>query len=224
MSDARPNERKIKAVLFDYDGVLADTMGDNYRAWQYAFKGCGVSLRRRDYFLLEGYPAIDVVKIMAKKYQLGKGAPLDQVLSKKEEFYQQHHRLVFYRGVLPILRRLKKKRVRLALVSGARQERVRATVPAKFLARFDTVITADGLGRNKPWPDPYRRAVSRLHALPEECVAIENSPVGIHSAKRAGIYCVGVCSTLRRSFLMEADEVVRAFHDLRTSRVLGPLL
>ena len=91
---------------------------------------------------------------------------------------------------------------------------MRNTVPKNFLKKFDTVVSGDRTFRGKPFPDPYLKGLSDLNLKREECIAVENAPVGIKSAKNANLYCIAVCSTLDKSYLKEADEIVEEFKDL----------
>ena len=59
----------FKAVLFDFDGVLADTMEDNFKAWKKAFENFGINIKREDYFYLEGYKLINVARIILQRYK-----------------------------------------------------------------------------------------------------------------------------------------------------------
>ena len=75
-------------------------------------------------------------------------------------------------------------------------------------------MSGDDSVRGKPHPDPYLNAATKLGVLPQECLVIENAPLGIKSAKRAGIYCIAICSTLDKSYLSEADKIVENIKDI----------
>ncbi|GAI93777.1 unnamed protein product, partial [marine sediment metagenome] len=102
------------------------------------------------------------------------------------------------------------------IVTAGLSERVHNSVPLKFLSKFDVVITGDKTIRGKPFSDPYLKGAEELGLKPEECIVVENAPLGIQAAKSAGAYCIAICSTLDRSYLEEADEIVEKFEDLNT--------
>ena len=78
-----------------------------------------------------------------------------------------------------------------------------------FPGCFEVIITGDDLERGKPDPTPFLKALAKLDITKNECFVIENSPMGITAAKRAGIYCVAVASTLEPDKLQHADLVFR---------------
>lgn len=81
-------------------------------------------------------------------------------------------------------------------------------------ADFDVVITAESVERKKPAPDPYLKAVEMLGLRREECLVIENAPAGITSAKRAGLRCLAITTSLPESYLKEADAVLAGLEDV----------
>ena len=93
----------------------------------------------------------------------------------------------------------------------------RRTVPDGFLEKFDALVTGEDTRHGKPSPEPYLKAVEKLNLRPEDCLAVENAPLGIESAKKAGLYCAAVCSTLDRSYLTAADEIFASLEDFNNS-------
>ncbi len=77
---------------------------------------------------------------------------------------------------------------------------------------FDYILTTDETKHPKPDPEPYLNCLKALQIDPKESIAVENAPLGIASAKRAGMRCVAIMSTLKREHLSEADYIVK---DLR---------
>lgn len=211
---------KIDAVLFDYDGVLMDSMEDNFKAWQNTFSKYGKKIQRNDYMQLEGMSPKDIVRNICGKYGI-EIKYLSNIISNKEKFYRINNNTKPYRGVSKLLRKLKRKGLKLALVSGALEERIRSVSSSTFLSLFDVIVTADIVANSKPHPEPYQKAIKKLRVTPKRCIVVENSPLGITSAKAAGVYCIAVCSTLPRRFLTQADETVTDVISLQ--RRLGEL-
>ncbi|MBC8472844.1 MAG: HAD family phosphatase [Planctomycetes bacterium] len=100
------------------------------------------------------------------------------------------------------------ERFKLGLVSGADLKRLTKTVPDDFFRRFKAVISGDKVNNPKPHPEPYIAAAKELFVPPLECLVVENAPLGIESAKRAGMRCIAVCSTLKRNLISDADFIV----------------
>ncbi|MDO8461242.1 MAG: HAD family phosphatase [Deltaproteobacteria bacterium] len=204
--------KKYKALLFDFDGVLGKTMEGNYLAWVYAFDQFGMTIKREDYFSLEGKSPTNVAKTLLAVF--GKPENLADELSRlKENHYLSHHSFELYPGVESLIHELKKT-YPLALVTGASRKRLDGSVPTDFLGQFDAIITGETGQEDKPSPEPYLRASAKLGIEPDSCLVIENAPLGIESAKRAGMDCVAICSTLKKEFLGRADKVINTIEDL----------
>ena len=215
-------KKKIKAILFDFDGVLANTMEDNFLAWQKAFKDYEIDIKKKDYFPLEGMELIKVARKISDKYK----ANLDPetIVKLKNKYYLKNHFLVFYPKVEVLIDLLKRNKCLLALVSASPREKLCGTVPVEFLKKFGVVISGEDSKNGKPSPTPYLNAVKILGVLPEECIVVENAPLGIKSAKKAGMYCIAICSTLDKSFLSEADEIIDKFEDLEKLEMITSLI
>jgi beta-phosphoglucomutase len=199
--------RDYKAVLFDFDGVLGKTLEDNYRAWKHALMQQGAPVTREEYCLLEGATPAQV----AGHFLGGRGESPDlirHVVEVKEAYYRQHHRFMFYEGALRLITDIRKSRIRIGLVSGAGRNRLMATCGSNFLEMFDIVVTADDFGRGKPAPDPYILAAKNLSLSPDECLVVENAPLGVRAAKAANMDCVAISSTLDKRHLRQADVVI----------------
>ena len=88
------------------------------------------------------------------------------------------------------------------------------TVSEDFLRKFDIVLSENDYEKGKPEPEPYLTAIKRLNLKPEECVVIENAPLGIESAKSAGAYCIALTTTLSREYLSKADVILNNHQEL----------
>lgn len=197
-------QKKIKAILFDYDGVLVDSMEDNFKAWQYAFNAYGAKIIKDDYIKLEGMNPAGIVESISRKYDIDV-TYLREITSMKEEFYKANNTFKLYKGIEKLVKKLKRKGLRLGLVSGASESRIRSVTPKSFLLLFDVIVAGDQVNNPKPHPEPYQKALQLLRTGSEEAVVIENAPLGIESAVAAGIYCIGICSTLQKEYLWKAN-------------------
>lgn len=211
-----------KGILFDFDGVLAETMEDFYQAWNATFKELNYSIDRQEFFLLEGTRVNNIAEIFCKKA----GIPLDKIediLRKKESYYAQNHSFKFYSGVEDFISNLKRAGVPLGIVTSGMKDRLQKTVPLDFLSHFKIIVSNETGGRGKPYPDPYLRGASDLMLDPKECIVVENAPSGINATKSAGMYCIAICSTLPREYLTGADEIINNFSELVTLKSITDL-
>ena len=98
------------------------------------------------------------------------------------------------------------------------------TLSEDFLKLFSAIITGDDYESGKPSPDPFLKGAEALGLLPELCIAVENAPLGVKSAKSAGSYCVAISSTVKPELLQEADLVIASFGELSSTEPVRRLL
>lgn len=214
---------RTRAILFDFDGVLARTMEDNFRAWRTVFARRGVDLKPEDFFPYEGMKLEELVGRDCQRLGLDPGE-VGSIIAEKERIYTVDHKFELYPYVEELTLAFYSRGIPMAIVSAGRAERITATAPAPFLARFATLITAEKAGRGKPFPDPYQAGAEALGVPAADCVVVENAPLGIESAKAAGAYCIAIASTLDVTYLSRADAVVSDFHALREVPTIQTLL
>ena len=100
------------------------------------------------------------------------------------------------------------KGMKTALVTGTKRERVIAILEKfKLMDKFMVIITADDVMFSKPAPEPYLLAAELLDVEASECVVIENAPLGVMSAKNAGMRCIALTTTLSKMHLKQADVI-----------------
>ncbi len=213
---------KIKGILFDFDGVLADTMDDNYEAWRKALGNFGIGISKQDYFILEGRKLTEIAEILGSRHGI-LPENYQKVVDLKNKFYLDLHSFKFYPGVVELIGRLKNK-VKMCIVSASPRHKIEKTVPQEFLDKFDAIVSGDDTEKGKPHPDPYLIGCKKLNLLPHECIVVENAPLGIMSAKSAGIFCVGVSSTLSKDFLKDSDVIIEKFEDLENIEKVSAVL
>lgn len=196
----------LKAIIFDMDGVLVDSMSLQADSWYTVFKEIGIEIKREDIYLLEGSNARGIIKAIFEK--AGKKPEPEQIeyLAKKKKEVFNFDLLKPFKGTLDCLKELK-PHFTLAAVSGSSSFTVGRAINKFFPGFFDVIITGDEMENGKPDPDPYLKALQRLDLDKNECFVVENSPFGITAAKRAKLYCVAVASTLEPEKLQHADIV-----------------
>ncbi len=207
----------IRAVVFDFDGVLADSEPLHLSAYQEVFASLGVTLTRDDYYAhYLGFDDEGVFRAMAAAHgwQLTadriaalideKSRVFDDVIASQD---------VLYPGAADCIERLAPA-FPLGIASGALPHEIRMILRrAKLEPHFRFIVGSGDTPNSKPAPDPYARA-AQLHGLPPSgCVAIEDSRWGIVSARTAGLKCVGITNTYPASELTEADEVIASLEE-----------
>ena len=213
----------VKGVLFDFDGTLADTMEGHYLAWKEVLGEYGFSIDASDYYPLEGAGLHEIARVFVKDFSWSEAA-IKELVQRKKKYYVERQVVTFFPGVESLVSELKDQKIPMAIVTAGHLDQLRLSVPQYFLNYFNALIAGDMVARSKPDPEPYLLGAERLNLMPQDCIAIENAPLGIQSARRANIYCIGVCSTVNRNELEEADEIVTRFTDLRNSNTINKIL
>lgn len=203
-----------KAVLFDFDGVLGDTMNENYAAWSHAFEKRGLAVDKREFFAIEGFNTRKIAQHFLEK----NGAvnfSWQEIVEEKEIYFIKNCRHSLYPSAFTTLEALTGKYLKkTGVVTGAGLDRLQKTVPSDFLKFFDVIISGDMIKNPKPAPEPYLLAAEKIQLTPEQCVVVENAPMGIKSAKAAGMYCIAITSTLTKEELNEADHILTSLAEL----------
>lgn len=212
--------QKYQGVLFDYDGVIADTVGDNFRAWKKAFGQSGIKIKRGDYFPLEGLGPNDIALQILKSYDYDSNLS-EHIAQAKAEYYKditKRKGIKVYPYVTKILRFLARMKIQRALVTGAKRERVEDSIP-EMIGLFGYIVAGydklDGKEiKGKPAPDPYLLAAKKLDLDSKACVVVENATIGIKSAQAAGCYCIALTTTLNKNKLQVADKIFNNHKEL----------
>ncbi len=220
----------IRALIFDFDGVLADTEDLHWAAFCAVAAGDGLSLPRQTYY--DRYLGLTdracLEHLYAEHGRLGGEMHLDElVIRKRRAFAVEAQAVTLYPGVAESLRRWHASFL-IAVASGAFRDEIEPILRrADVLPLFAAVVGAEDVRAGKPAPDPFLCALERLnrHASPilaaAECVVVEDSRRGIEAARAAGMRVVAVATNHSLEELAEADAVVAetaAFRpeDLRT--------
>lgn len=198
----------LEAVIFDVDGVLVQSMEKHHEAYARAFRPFGIELTRDEVFRNEGRGSREVAVWVAKHRDLKlTDEQLDQVARDKQRVFSSFGPMPRYPGVDTLVDGLRARGLRLAMVTGTSRVNVQNHFH-QWTQKFDAIVTADDVQRTKPDPEPYLKALEKLGLRPEECLVVENAPLGIQSAKAAGLRVVAVTSTNPPEALKDADVVI----------------
>ncbi len=198
----------LKALIFDMDGVLVDSMPFHAAAWKKAFLDMGMKIKDEDIYAIEGSNPKNGLPLLIRK---ASKEPDEYDFEIITSIYRQEFERIFelkaFEGMGECLELLK-TRFLLSVVSGSDHLIVHSIVDQLFPGIFDIVVTGDDVMNSKPDPDPFLKAVELLKVRPEECIIVENAILGVEAAKKAEIYCIGVPTYLKPSQLDRADLVV----------------
>jgi beta-phosphoglucomutase len=203
----------IEAVIFDFDGVIADTMADNCKAWQKSFAEYNFEVSSSEYYQLEGMGRYQIATHFIDKYKLDPSI-IERVVEAKERYYKNNNTFKLFSGTEDIFNFLKQRAIPFAIVTGASKTRINEHMEKRYLNQLSALITADDVTHTKPDPEPYLKAIAHLNKISANCLVIENAILGIQSAKAAGCPCFALETTLPKEELFLADEVYPTHHDL----------
>lgn len=207
--------KNLKAIFFDMDGILVDSMKYHVAAWKKAFAKFGFYPDELEFYLNEGVKHPITVRERLKK--LGLDNPDEEFVRKiytlKREIFDRIADIKPTEGVLELLKKLKGK-IRLAVVTGGVPPVVDRVISQFFEGYFDFVVNYESTEKGKPNPQPYLYAVELSGLAKERILAIENAPTGIASAVDAGLTCWAICTTLEAKYLKRAHRIFRDFKEL----------
>lgn len=206
---------KVKSVIFDMDGVITNTMPDHYRSWKDVLRQEGIDVTYEDIYKREGQTGLSSVTEIFKERR----RPLDKkqaakVLRRKESLFKKNVKTRFIPGARTFLKHLHKKNIRLALVTGTSRHEVHQILPESLRDLFSVIVTGNEVKHGKPHPEPYLKSLQKLKIKPSQAVVVENAPFGILSAKRAGIKCLAIETSLPKQYLHEADMIFPSIKEL----------
>ena len=213
---------EIRAVIFDLDGVLADSEPLLTTAAIAMFKERGLIVQPEDFLPFVGAGEDRYIGGVAEKYDF----PLDLPLAKRKtyEIYLGlvPSRLEAFPGARALVSACRQAGLLVAVASGTDKVKAMANLQKIGLPEeaWDTVVTGEQVEHNKPAPDIFLSAARKLGMAPAACAVLEDSFNGIRAAKAAGMRCVAVAQTFPASRLQEADVVRNSVADVQLEDLL----
>jgi len=200
----------IKAILFDMDGVLYDSMPYHVQAWHETILSLGMNSNPVDYYLYEGMTGGATIDILFN-HTYGHGATDEEketiYAQKAGRFVELNRKPCPMPGAKEVLETVKQMGVKRVLVTGSGQPTLFGNLEKDFPGAFekDLMVTSFDVKFGKPHPEPYLLGLEKAGITAEEALAIENAPLGVQSAVAAGIYTVAVnTGPLPDNVLLEA--------------------
>ena len=186
----------FKAFFFDMDGVLFNSMPKHAAAWARVMQAHGLDFTEEDCFLNEGRTGTDVIHeaILQSENREPTEDELWDIYEEKAQLFRQSGEIEPIERVIDVLRFLKKNKKEIWVVTGSAQATLLDNLNTKIGPFFDRarMITAFDVTHGKPNPEPYLKAWDKSKHPKQECCVIENAPLGVRSAKAAGLYTIAV--------------------------------
>ncbi len=208
-----------QAVLWDMDGVLADTGPLHFITWEHVLTAQGIPFNREKFNFIYGLKNRDLLPYLTGKPV--ESAWAEQIAAQKELAFRQMlpGKLLPLPGVIDWLKRFRSWGCKQAVASSAPPENVEALVDELHIRPyFDALVTPGDLP-GKPDPAVFLLAACRIGVPPENCLVIEDAIPGVQAAKRAGMRCIAVTTTNPPGALTMADIVVEKLAQLSEAQV-----
>lgn len=207
----------MKGVIFDLDGVLVDSMPDHYKAWKMAFEEVtDIEVDKKMIYLLEGMRGIDLVKKIFEQKNYDNYSIAQKVNEQKNRIFNDIITPRAFDGVKELIELLKCKK---AVVSGSAKKDVEVLID-RTIGRnnFDVIITADDIDRGKPDPIAFITALNRMKIDKAEAIVVENAPLGVEAANKAGLQSIIVLNNTPLQikdfkFIIDYDRIFKETKD-----------
>jgi beta-phosphoglucomutase family hydrolase len=199
----------VRAVIWDMDGIIADTALPHFRSWQFAFRRQGVDFSEQDFQHVFGQRNDLIVRKMMGQDISQK--VINDVSEDKENYFRAEvvKDLRLFPGVLDLLKLLKKHGIASAVGSSAPLENVNVILNGlKIENYFQALVFGLEVKEGKPSPEVFLTAARKLGAKPSDCIVVEDAIAGVSAAKKAGMACIAVTNTHVPEALIGADLIV----------------
>jgi beta-phosphoglucomutase len=194
----------LAGIIFDFDGVIADSHPVHLQAWRLFLRSVGKDMHDEDLaFVLEGAKREEILQ-----HFLGELTPEQTRLygAEKEKLFQAHaSKMKLICGVAEFVAELKTEGIPVAVASsGSRQRIERALENFDLTRHFCAVVTGDDVSKGKPDPALFLLAAQRMSIRPENILVCEDAVAGVEAAKAAGMKCLAIATKGRELKLRDA--------------------
>jgi len=197
------------------DGVIVDSMPYHYLAWYEALRPLGIRVSVFEVYLREGERWDKSLKdFLTQSGITPSSRTLAKIFRLRQRFFHRYFKRRLFEGVGEFLRCLKKNGYTLGLVTGTPRCELNKILPSRIKGLFNTIVSGEMVKLGKPHPAPYLKAAQLLGLKPRECLVVENAPLGIRSAKAAGMFCAAITTSLPKEYLKQADIIVDRLEEI----------
>jgi beta-phosphoglucomutase-like phosphatase (HAD superfamily) len=185
----------LKAVLFDMDGVLYDSMPNHAGSWHTVMKSHGLDLSYEEAYLHEGRKGSETIRMVCQRQGVEiTDEEITAIYKEKTEIFKTLPEPKRMAGSYELLQTIVNNGLIPMLVTGSGQVSLLADLNISFLGIFrqENMVTSFDVKLGKPNPEPYLMALEKGNLKPWEAVVIENAPLGVEAAHKAGLFVIAV--------------------------------
>lgn len=185
-----------KAVLFDMDGVLYDSMPNHAKAWQQCMEAQGLMMSEKEAYLYEGMRGVETIKLIAERQwnRTVSDAEAAEIYSKKSAIYSLFTPAPMIAGIHELQEAISCRGWKIGIVTGSGQQSLldRILHDFKGLVSPDILVSAKDVEHGKPCPDPYLKGMQKANVHPWQTIVVENAPLGVQAAVAAKCFTIAV--------------------------------
>lgn len=187
---------QLRAVLFDMDGVLFDSMPYHAKAWSQVMTEAGYNFTQEDVYMNEGRTGADTINT-ASINQFGKPATqkqIDDLCKAKCDIFSTYPETPRMSGAIELVNKVKEYGLTPMIVTGSGTPTLLNRIQSNFPGLFkeEHIVTSFNVKRGKPYPDPYLLALEKGGFKQNEAIVVENAPLGITAGVAAGLFTIAV--------------------------------
>lgn len=187
-----------KAVLFDMDGVLYNSMPNHATSWHRSMQQCGLDMPESDAYKYEGMRGVETIKLLARQQWNREltDEEAQRMYDIKSAMFAACPPAQKMEGVEQLMHKMKASGLLIGIVTGSGQRTLLDRLEQAFpgLIEQQRIVTSFDVTHGKPHPEPYLQGLRKVGAKPWEAMVVENAPLGIEAAVRAGIFTIAVNS------------------------------
>ena len=216
----------IRALVFDFDGLIVETEEPIFRSWQRIYREHGQELPLKRWLTIIGTASGPFDPIQHLEERVGRPLNRDRFTELERRYYQEATAMqTLMPGVAQYLLDARRLQLRVAIASSSSRRWVLEHLKRFAIAdAFDAIVCRDDVTRTKPDPQLYLEAVKRLKVMPGEALALEDSTNGIASAKAAGLRCVAVPTVMTAGLdFSRADLRIRSLRAVPLADLLAQI-
>ena len=197
----------LKAVFFDMDGTLFNSMPYHAEAWVFALHSVGVPFTPYDAYMNEGRTGADTINtaFLDAFDREATEKECREIYKMKSDKFDEIGKQEPVAGAYDLLKKIKAEGLHIYVVTGSAQKSLLGSLNNYFPNIFDNnnIVSAFDVTHGKPHPEPYLKALEKAKLQPFEAAVIENAPLGAESANAAGIFTIAVNTGNLEEFILE---------------------
>ncbi|MBO5921259.1 MAG: HAD-IA family hydrolase [Bacteroidaceae bacterium] len=185
---------QLRAVLFDMDGVLFDSMPYHAEAWSQVMTEAGYNFSKEDVYMNEGRTGADTINTasLAQFGRLATQEQIDALCKAKCEVFDTYPPTPRMQGALELVQKVKDCGLTPMIVTGSGTPTLLDHIQSNFPGLFDAnhIVSSFNVKRGKPYPDPYLLALEKGGFKANEAIVVENAPLGVTAGVAAGLFTI----------------------------------